>query len=52
MNKLELKDDTVYRKRQETRYQIFLPVKFRNMVLRSLQDDIGHMGLDRTLDLT
>ena len=55
MNKLELKDEILYRKRQvgeETQYQIVLPVKFRDMVLRSLHDDMGHMGLDRTLDLT
>ena len=55
MNKLELKDEILLRKRQvgeETQYQIVLPVKFRDMVLRSLYDDMGHMGFDRTLDLT
>ena len=55
MNKLELKDEILYRKRQvgeETQCKIVLPVKFRDMVLRSLHDDMGHMGLDQTLDLT
>lgn len=54
MHKLELKDSILYRKRQvgeETRCQIVLPAKFRDMVLRSLHDDMGHMGFDRTLDL-
>lgn len=54
MNKLELKDGILYRRRQvgeETRWQIVLPVKFRGMVMRSLHDDMGHMGFDRTLDL-
>ena len=55
MSKLEMKDDILYRRRrvgEETQYQIVLPAKFRNMVMRSLHDDMGHFGFDRTLDLT
>ncbi|KAL6476237.1 hypothetical protein MHYP_G00147360 [Metynnis hypsauchen] len=55
MNKLELRDDILYRKRQicdEIHYQIVLPEKCRDMVLTSLHDDMGHLGFDRTLDLT
>ncbi|KAL6488151.1 hypothetical protein MHYP_G00047770 [Metynnis hypsauchen] len=55
MNKLELRDDILYRKRQicnEIHNQIVLPEKCRDMVLTSLHDDMGHLGFDRTLDLT
>ncbi|KAB5581305.1 hypothetical protein PHYPO_G00174040 [Pangasianodon hypophthalmus] len=55
MNKLEVRDKMLYRKRQignETHYQIVLPEKFRNMVMTSLHNDMGHLGFDRTLDLT
>ncbi|KAL7868574.1 hypothetical protein SRHO_G00099580 [Serrasalmus rhombeus] len=55
VNKLELRDDILYRKRQicdEIHYQIVLPEKYRDMVLTSLHDDMGHLGFDRTLDLT
>uniref|UniRef100_A0A3B3SGH8 Gypsy retrotransposon integrase-like protein 1 n=1 Tax=Paramormyrops kingsleyae TaxID=1676925 RepID=A0A3B3SGH8_9TELE len=55
MNKLELKDDILYRKRRTdegTQHQIVLPETFRDMVMRCLHDDMGHLGFDRTLDLT
>ncbi len=53
-NRLELKERVLYRRRQwndQTTYQLVLPVKFRAMVLESLHDQMGHMGVDRTLDL-
>ncbi len=53
-NRLELKEGVLYRRRQwndQTNYQLVLPVKFRAMVLESLHDQMGHMGVDRTLDL-
>lgn len=53
-NRLELRDGVLYRRRQlddQTTYQLVLPVKFRAMVLESLHDQMGHMGIDRTLDL-
>lgn len=53
-NRLELRDGVLYRKRQDqgtTLYQLVLPVALRGTVLRSLHDDMGHMGMERTLDL-
>ena len=55
LNKLELKNNILYRKRQvveRTQYQIVLPEEFRGIVMSSLHDDMGHLGFDRTLDLT
>lgn len=55
LNKLELQNGILYRKRQvgeETQYQLVLPESLRSMVFKSLHDDMGHFGLDRTLDLT
>lgn len=54
LNKLELQNGILYRKRQvgeEFQYQIILPESLRPMVLKSLHDDMGHLGFDRTLDL-
>uniref|UniRef100_A0AAY4BA93 Gypsy retrotransposon integrase-like protein 1 n=1 Tax=Denticeps clupeoides TaxID=299321 RepID=A0AAY4BA93_9TELE len=53
-NKLELHDEVLYRKRQdgdEIIYQLVLPEELRASVLHSLHNDMGHMGIDRTLDL-
>lgn len=53
-NKLEVLDGVLYRKRQEgaqTHYQLVLPEALRSLVLKSLHDDMGHMGTERTLDL-
>lgn len=53
-NRLELLDSRLNRKGQEnaqTIYQLLLPEELRPFVLKSLHDDIGHMGLERTLDL-
>ncbi|XP_039883140.1 uncharacterized protein K02A2.6-like [Simochromis diagramma] len=55
LNKLELQNGILYRKRQvgeETQYQLVLPESLRPMVFKSLHDDMGHFGFDRTLDLT
>lgn len=54
LNKLELVEGILYRKRQDneqTSYQLVLPEELRPTVLQSLHDDMGHMGIDRTLDL-
>lgn len=54
MNKLELQNEILYRKRrvsEKTHYQLVLPEELRDMVMRSLHDDMGHLGFDRTLDL-
>lgn len=53
-NKLELRNGILYRRRQEgeyTLYQLVLPEGLRDTVLTSLHDDMGHMGIERTLDL-
>lgn len=52
--KLELRDNILYRRRQggdQTYYQLVLPSELRPVVLQHLHDDMGHMGVERTLDL-
>ncbi|XP_049334999.1 uncharacterized protein LOC125802000 [Astyanax mexicanus] len=47
-------DGVLYRRRQEENrnlYQLVLPVELRPIVLQSLHDEMGHMGVERTLDL-
>lgn len=53
-SRLELRDGLLYRKKQDqesTHYQLALPVALRGTVLKSLHNDMGHMGMERTLDL-
>ncbi|KAK7879850.1 hypothetical protein WMY93_033485 [Mugilogobius chulae] len=53
-SKLELVDGILYRRRrdnEELSYQLVLPEDLRPLVLQSLHDNMGHMGIDRTLDL-
>lgn len=52
--KLELRDGLLYRTRQsgnDTTYQFVAPKSLRPTILTCLHDDMGHMGLERTLDL-
>jgi transposase InsO family protein len=52
--KLSFEDGILYRKRQvesKVLHQIVLPQVCRGSVLRSLHDDMAHLGRDRTLDL-
>ncbi len=54
LNRLELRDDILYRRRQDgdqILLQLVLPEELRSKVLTSLHNDMGHMGIDRTLDL-
>lgn len=54
LDQLVFKNGALYRKRLhkgEPFYQLVLPTKYREMVLQSLHDKVGHMGIDRTLDL-
>lgn len=54
LTKLEVRDGILYRKRHENSqpsYQLVLPEELRPTVLQSLHDDMGHMGIERTLDL-
>lgn len=53
-NKLEVKNGVLYRRRMtpgRVSSQLVLPKDLREMVLTSLHDDMGHLGLERTLDL-
>lgn len=54
LNRLELRNNILYRRRQvgsQTFYQLVLPAELRDTVLTSLHNHMGHMGVDRTLDL-
>lgn len=54
LNRLVLYDEVLYRKRQDgdqVTYQLVLPEELRSSVLHSLHNDMGHLGIDRTLDL-
>lgn len=53
-SRLELRNGVLYRRKQEQgalHYQLVLPARLREIVLRSLHDDMGHLGIERTLDL-
>ncbi|XP_023191351.1 peroxisomal trans-2-enoyl-CoA reductase isoform X3 [Xiphophorus maculatus] len=53
-NRLELVDGILYRRRHDGDkliYQLILPPKLRPTVLKSLHHDMGHMGIERTIDL-
>lgn len=54
LNKLELINGILYRTRHDNKqpsYQLVLPAELRSTVLQSLHDRMGHMGIERTLDL-
>lgn len=53
-SKLVIKDHLLYRKieRHGTEvHQLVLPKEYVSMVLKSLHDESGHLGMDKTLDL-
>lgn len=53
-NCLELKNGVLFRKRQEQgseSYQLALPADLRDMVMKELHNEIGHLGIERTLYL-
>ncbi|KAK7903917.1 hypothetical protein WMY93_016524 [Mugilogobius chulae] len=53
-SRLELVDGVLYRRRRDDEglsYQLVLPEELRPLVLKNLHDDMGHMGIERTLDL-
>lgn len=53
-SRLELHNQILYRTRQDggcVTWQLVLPEQFRDTVLHSLHDDMGHLGIERTLDL-
>uniref|UniRef100_A0A669BQ97 Gypsy retrotransposon integrase-like protein 1 n=1 Tax=Oreochromis niloticus TaxID=8128 RepID=A0A669BQ97_ORENI len=53
--KLELSDGLLYRVKEKMcgkqSRQLVLPARYRSMVLRSLHDECGHMGAERTTEL-
>lgn len=52
--RLELKDDLLYRKRfsgTATIIQFVLPEVLRSTVLQNLHDNMGHLGIERTVEL-
>uniref|UniRef100_A0A8P4KGF2 Gypsy retrotransposon integrase-like protein 1 n=1 Tax=Dicentrarchus labrax TaxID=13489 RepID=A0A8P4KGF2_DICLA len=52
--RLEIQNDLLYRKRlsgTETVMQLLLPDVLRPTVLQNLHDDMGHLGIERTLEL-
>ncbi|XP_016522689.1 uncharacterized protein LOC107835044 [Poecilia formosa] len=54
VNKMELQNNLLIRRRQvgsESRCQLVLPEEYRAVVLHQLHNQMGHMGIDRTLDL-
>lgn len=53
-NRLEFQNDLLYRKRQlgpETWSQLVLPESLRPTVMCNLHDNMGHLGVERTLEL-
>ena len=53
-DRLVFRDGVLYRKSfagDKYRFQLVLPVSFRKEVLQGVHDDVGHPGVDRTLDL-
>ena len=53
-SRLELKNGILYRNRQcnsQPVCQLVLPQELRPIVLKGLHDDMGHLGVERTLDL-
>lgn len=54
IHQLVVLDGVLYRKRMnrgEPFYQLVLPQKYKEVVLEALHDSVGHMGVERTLDL-
>lgn len=54
LNRLEMQNGVLYRKRQDgpnTSYQLVLPEELRATALTSLHHDMGHLGVERTVDL-
>uniref|UniRef100_A0A3B3I0W1 Gypsy retrotransposon integrase-like protein 1 n=1 Tax=Oryzias latipes TaxID=8090 RepID=A0A3B3I0W1_ORYLA len=54
VNKMELLNTLLVRRRQirgDITYQLVLPEEFRAVVLYHLHDKMGHLGIERTLDL-
>lgn len=54
IDQLVLTNDVLYRKRiigREPLFQLVLPKAFRQVALTELHDSVGHLGIERTVDL-
>ncbi|XP_027895131.1 uncharacterized protein LOC114158020 isoform X1 [Xiphophorus couchianus] len=54
LSRLEIQNGILYRKRKDgpnVSYQLVLPEALRATALRSLHHDMGHLGVERTVDL-
>lgn len=54
LNRLELRNGVLYRQRQDgpnITFQLVLPKELRAIALQSLHNDMGHLGVERTVDL-
>lgn len=54
VNQLELHNGVLYRRQQDgphTTFQLVLPQELRAMVFESLHNNMGHMGVQQTVDL-
>lgn len=54
LNRMELRNGVLYRQRQDGPnivFQLVLPEELRAIALRSLHNDMGHLGIERTVDL-
>lgn len=50
-DKLSLDEDGILRSRKGTRTQVIVPRQLRSRILKELHENMGHLGVDRTLDL-
>lgn len=53
LNKLVIKEGILHRTTkdslQNTLYQLILPAQYRKMTLKALHDNVGHVGMEKTL---
>ena len=50
-SKLKLDQDGILRRHLPSKTQLILPRQWKNRVLKELHDDMGHLGIDRVLQL-
>ena len=50
--KLELDNNGILIRNNDLVKQVVLPKKYRRLVIKELQEEMGHLGVDRVLDLT
>ena len=50
-NKLVLGSDTILYRKTNTIQQVVLPQQLRMTIFKELHEDMGHLGVERVLDL-